>query len=118
MVFLQASKLYNLAPWNIIQKLFYVNRPWCQFHQHFMSSFFAQRSQKDTDDLTVFFALWRSARQKSARKTLVKSTPEEIYSKVTICLESSQVLVHRQDHLRPRQDLRRPQHVGRQHLLL
>jgi len=42
-----------------------------------MSSFCAQRSeeaQKNTDDLTVFFALLESVPIKAARKTLVKST--------------------------------------------
>jgi hypothetical protein len=33
------------------------------------------KSANNTDDLTVFFALWESGRKKVADKTLVKSTP-------------------------------------------
>jgi len=33
------------------------------------------KTLKDTDDLTVFFALWGSSRIQVACKTLVKSTP-------------------------------------------
>ncbi len=42
----------------------------CQFHQHFMSSFYTQRSQKhkDTDDLNIFFKLLGSAHVKAVCK--------------------------------------------------
>jgi hypothetical protein len=46
------------------------------FHQHFTSSFCMSRTQKDTDDLTVFFALLLgSALVKDVLKTLMKLTP-------------------------------------------
>jgi len=47
-----------------------------QFHQCSTRSFCACRSQKrKKDDLTLFFTLSGSTREKAARKTLVKLTP-------------------------------------------
>jgi len=50
---------------------------WGQFHQHFTSNFFSQRSlsTKDAEELAVFFfALLGSVRVKAYAKMLVKST--------------------------------------------
>jgi len=50
----------------------------CKFHQHFMSSFFTNRSQKrkkDNDDLTVFFELLRSLGINAARKHVCEIDP-------------------------------------------
>jgi len=52
--------------------------PRCQFHQHFMHSFYAHRSQKCQMILLTwlsFFAHLRSALIKAARRTLMKLTP-------------------------------------------
>jgi len=61
-----SSKRANLSQ-EVLVKI--VNRG--QFHQHFTSSFYECRStkaQKDTDNLTVFFALLGSWRIKASSK--------------------------------------------------
>ena len=72
-LFMWSSKRANLSQ-EVLVKI--VNRG--QFHQHFTSSFYECRStkaQKDTDNLTVFFALLGSWRIKAAHNWFVKLTP-------------------------------------------
>jgi len=59
-----------------------------QFHQLSTSSFYVHRSQKhkkETDYLTVFFALWGSAGVKIAHGTLMKLTPGLLFIKLYFC---------------------------------
>jgi hypothetical protein len=51
-----------------------VHHSWGQSHQHFMRSFYAQKSQKDSQVMCLF-ALMESACVKAAHKTLMKLTP-------------------------------------------
>jgi hypothetical protein len=50
---------------------------WCQFHQHFMSRFYARADPRSTKNTVnpSFFALLGFLCIKDARKMLVKSTP-------------------------------------------
>jgi len=44
------------------------------------------KAQKDTDDMPVFFVLLGSAREKAARKMLMKSTPGVNFTNIFACI--------------------------------
>ncbi len=46
-----------------------------QFHQYFMSSFYACKSQKRINDNPAFYALLGAAHTKTTCRTLMKLTP-------------------------------------------
>jgi len=58
--------------------------------------------QKDTDDLTVIFALLRSAHVKAVLKMLVKLTPEDVDGLVVQLLRGSDVADVGKDEERPK----------------